>query len=388
MPPSKPLGQDGPLSGEELAEFKALVLAENLRRFAPMVLLGTAMNAIVLVVELKTLWAADLATPIRLFPPLIPITLIRLALLAMCVVYLVLIGKPGKGPYRFQRAVFLGMAGLGMTLIAVLSGNVLTSQGNTFLYIIAILLLSLLLVLPFKEMLAVTAPGILYMGWAIATVLRGELEAARLANIINIISVTAFAFLAAQLSYQARRQRFSYERIIQRHNEQLKTLAELDGLTGVANRRKVDEIMAVIQAFAARDRIPVAALMIDLDDFKGFNDSYGHLAGDELLKKIAAAMQGELHRHGDLFGRYGGEEFIAFLPSTGAEGARRMGETVRRAVTQLAVPYSRNPGGVVTVSVGWATGIPSEEAGVQEIVRRADEALFRAKHNGKNRVEG
>jgi hypothetical protein len=164
MPPSKPPGQDGPLSGEELAEFKALVLAENLRRFAPMVLLGTAMNAIVLVVELKTLWAADLATPIRLFPPLIPITLIRLALLAMCVVYLVLIGKPGKGPYRFQRAVFLGMAGLGMTLIAVLSGNVLTSQGNTFLYIIAILLLSLLLVLPFREMLAITAPGILQAG--------------------------------------------------------------------------------------------------------------------------------------------------------------------------------------------------------------------------------
>ena len=385
---SNPPGEDRRLSSEDLAEFKAMVLAENLRRFAPLLLLAIAMNVFILVVELKTRETGDLTAQTRLILQLDPITLIRLSLLAMGIVYFILIGKPGKRPYFFQRTVFLGMVGLGMTLIAVLSGNVLTSQGNTFFYIIAILLLSFLLVLSFKEMLGVIAPGILYMGYAIGKVLRGELGVALVANIVNIIAVTAFAILAAHLSYQARKQRFTYERIIQRHNEYLKTLAELDGLTGVANRRKVGEIMATIQAFAVRDRISVAALMIDLDDFKGFNDSNGHLAGDELLKKIATTMQGELHRNSDLFGRYGGEEFIAFLPSTDADGARLIAEKVRQAVMHLAVPYPRNPGGVVTVSVGCSAGIPTKEIGIQEIVRRADEALFRAKHSGKNRVEG
>ena len=385
---SKPPGEDRRLSSEDLAEFKAMVLAENLRRFAPLLLLAIAMNVFILVVELKTLERVDLTARTRLILQLDPITLIRLSLLAMGIVYFILIGKPGKRSYFFQRTVFLGMVGLGMTLIAVLSGNVLTSQGNTFFYIIAILLLSFLLVLSFKEMLGVIAPSILYMGYAIGKVLRGELGVALVANIVNIIAVTAFAILAAHLSYQARKQRFTYERIIQRHNEYLKTLAELDGLTGVANRRKVGEIMATIQAFAVRDRISVAALMIDLDDFKGFNDTNGHLAGDELLKKIAATMQGELHRNSDLFGRYGGEEFIAFLPSTDADGARRIAEKLRQAVMHLAVPYPRNPDGVVTVSVGCSAGIPTREIGIQEIVRRADEALFRAKHSGKNRVEG
>jgi diguanylate cyclase (GGDEF)-like protein len=385
---SKPPDEDRRLTSEDLAEFKAMVLAENLRRFVPLLLLAIAMNVFILVVELKTPEMVDLTSRTRLILQLDPITLIRLSLLAMAIVYFILIGKPGKRSYFFQRTVFLGMVGLGMTLIAVLSGNVLASQGNTFFYIIAILLLSFLLVLSFKEMLGVIAPSILCMGYAIAKVLRGELGVSLVANIVNIIAVTAFAILAAHLSYQARKQRFTYERIIQRQNEYLKTLSELDGLTGVANRRKVGEIMATIQAFAVRDRISVAALMIDLDDFKGFNDTNGHLAGDELLKKIAATMQGELHRNSDLFGRYGGEEFIAFLPSTDADGARRIGEKLRQAVMHLAVPYPKNPEGVVTVSVGWAAGIPTREIGIQEIVRRADEALFRAKHSGKNRVEG
>lgn len=127
--------------------------------------------------------------------------------------------------------------------------------------------------------------------------------------------------------------------------------------------------------------------MLDLDNFKAYNDSCGHLAGDEILNSTAQAMKNVLHRGCDIFRRYGGEEFIAILPGTDAAGAALIAERMRLAVLHLGVFHPASQAGVVTVSGGVAAGVPNHEAGIAELIHAADQALYQAKQAGKNRIE-
>jgi diguanylate cyclase (GGDEF)-like protein len=169
----------------------------------------------------------------------------------------------------------------------------------------------------------------------------------------------------------------------------LETLAIEDGLTGLANRRRFDERLREEWGRAYRERSSLALLMIDLDHFKAFNDTYGHQAGDECLHAFAGILADEARRGGDLVARYGGEEFALLLPNTGAEGCARAGERIRRALRVAAIPHEKNqPTRRVSTSLGGAVCRPGTErsAGPASLVEAADRALYVAKDAGRDRL--
>ena len=171
-----------------------------------------------------------------------------------------------------------------------------------------------------------------------------------------------------------------------RVNEELRRLAALDGLTGIANRRRFDEAAHVEWQRGWRQRTPLALLLCDVDHFKQYNDHLGHPAGDLCLKKMAAVLTGQLKRPSDLAARYGGEEFALLLPDTDLAGALRVGEACRAGLEQLALPHPGAPRGVVTMSMGVACIVPGEDDTLEDLIARADAALYEAKRAGRNRV--
>lgn len=179
--------------------------------------------------------------------------------------------------------------------------------------------------------------------------------------------------------------------LLQEHNRALTVLADHDSLTGIANRRRFEAALAHEFARAARSGAPLSLLMFDVDYFKRYNDTYGHVAGDACLRQVAQALENSLVRPADLAARYGGEEFVALLPDTDPAGARMVAERIRQAVMALAIPHAGNGAGIVTVSVGVHTGSAGAgmaEGGVTALVERADALLYQAKQSGRNQVCG
>lgn len=160
-----------------------------------------------------------------------------------------------------------------------------------------------------------------------------------------------------------------------------------DRLTGLGNRRHFDDKLDAGWRQAARQGVPLSLIMLDVDMFKKFNDKYGHPAGDECLRQVAAALAGCVKRAGDTVARYGGEEFGVVMVHMPMAEARRMGDRLRQAVMDIGLEHELSPHGVVTISIGGATILPSTASTPQELVKQADEALYRAKEGGRNRVE-
>ena len=165
----------------------------------------------------------------------------------------------------------------------------------------------------------------------------------------------------------------------------LEQLATRDGLTGLANRRCFDDTLHAEWARALRQKQPLSLLMVDVDNFKAYNDANGHLGGDECLKRIATAVVSEM-RANDLVARYGGEEFAVILPNQSLKGAAIVAERIRCRVEQLQVPNRLAPTRHVTVSIGAATAIAGPDNDASQLVAIADAALYRAKHLGRNRI--
>jgi diguanylate cyclase (GGDEF)-like protein len=169
----------------------------------------------------------------------------------------------------------------------------------------------------------------------------------------------------------------------------LAILSRLDELTGLANRRAFAEDLASAIAMAARANQSVSLLMLDVDYFKAFNDTYGHQQGDEALRTVAACVAKSLTRRSDFAARYGGEEFAVVLPVTEIDGAVQVAERIRSTVVRREVEHAGSPLGVLTVSIGTATLEPAalrERGSAEKLVRLADAALYRAKEAGRNIV--
>ena len=167
----------------------------------------------------------------------------------------------------------------------------------------------------------------------------------------------------------------------------LQQLATRDGLTGLANRRCFDDTLHAEWQRASRQQQSLSLLMVDVDNFKLYNDANGHLGGDECLQHIALAMAGEM-RANDLVARYGGEEFAVILPNESLNGASIVAERIRARVEQLRLPNQNRSEQIVTVSIGAATLRPSpdSETGPKQLLAIADAALYRAKRTGRNRI--
>lgn len=181
------------------------------------------------------------------------------------------------------------------------------------------------------------------------------------------------------------RERRNAEAALQEANQRLQVLSVIDPLTGLANRRRFFETLLEEWHRAARRREPVGLAMIDVDYFKKYNDRYGHPAGDRCLRSVAIALERVL-RDTDLVARYGGEEFICVLPGTDNEHAQRVAERGRAAVSALNTKHEDTEAGIVTVSIGVSSLVPSSDTSPELLIELADAALYKAKQQGRNRV--
>lgn len=195
---------------------------------------------------------------------------------------------------------------------------------------------------------------------------------------------------AGYISRLQRDEAFQFLRASQKNladaNIELQKLAALDGLTGIANRRRFDEVMRAEWQRGKRDKKPLSLLMCDIDCFKIYNDTFGHLAGDLCLKKAAAVLTEHLKRPSDVAARYGGEEFAIVLPDTALDGALLIADACRTHIEQLAIENPQSPTGIITMSIGVASIVPATDDSAEALVERADKALYAAKHDGRNQV--
>lgn len=174
---------------------------------------------------------------------------------------------------------------------------------------------------------------------------------------------------------------------LKEYKDLLKSISWIDGLTQIANRRRFDVMLETEIKRAKRGKRCVSMLMADIDCFKNYNDTYGHLAGDECLQKVARAIENSLKRPGDLAARWGGEEFTILLPDIDGEKALHVAERIRKAVEALGILHETSDvSKVVTISIGVATLDSSNSIYCDNLVLHADRALYKAKKMGKNRV--
>ena len=168
-------------------------------------------------------------------------------------------------------------------------------------------------------------------------------------------------------------------------NQFLEEVSNTDQLTGLSNRHCFVRRYHEEYKRAQRHQNPISIILMDIDHFKSFNDTHGHIAGDECLKAVAGVFSRVISRAGDMVARFGGEEFIVLLSNTGIEGAEVVGERLRQAVSDLVIQFE---GEVlpVTISVGVASEVPRNLTNAEHLIQNADDALYAAKEGGRNRV--
>ncbi|TGE30978.1 diguanylate cyclase [Desulfosporosinus sp. Sb-LF] len=170
-------------------------------------------------------------------------------------------------------------------------------------------------------------------------------------------------------------------------NKTLQLLSSIDGLTGVANRRHFDEELADELSRAKREKTPLSLLLLDIDFFKLYNDTYGHFQGDDCLRMVALTAQNAIKRPGDSLARYGGEEFSVILPNTNSAGAFAVAEQIRVAIENLQIPHVTSKcKNLVTVSLGVGSFKPGDDILPADLIKWADHALYQSKKTGRNRV--
>ena len=207
--------------------------------------------------------------------------------------------------------------------------------------------------------------------------------------------IAMFCLIAQFIADQSRRREFLQKIIIHRKNQQLRKLnlylrdlAELDALTGIANRRYFDGVLDEELRRARRREYPVALLMCDIDFFKSYNDLLGHVQGDACIRQVAQLIKEQARRPGDLAARYGGEEFAVILPALDASEAQKIAQMICLKVAGQRIPH---PGSRiadhVTISIGVSALIPVDDISQKQLINQADEALYRAKNQGRNQVQ-
>lgn len=175
------------------------------------------------------------------------------------------------------------------------------------------------------------------------------------------------------------------QRQLEVSNAELQKLTCLDGLTGIANRRRFDDFVGKECLRSAREKTPLSLLLIDIDFFKLFNDNYGHLGGDDCICTVAKALQTAVQRPADIVARYGGEEFAIVLPNTEIEGAIKLADELHRVIRKLKIRHTHSPvSKFLTISIGVACKVASEESSPDDLIEMADNALYQAKHTGRN----
>lgn len=233
-------------------------------------------------------------------------------------------------------------------------------------------------------MYALTSGVLIFLSWTLMP------SSIALANTINMIFVAVLSIMMSKMIYVLGVQDYLKQRIIERQkndllsaNQMLYTLSYIDSLTNIPNRRYFDEVLNKEFSRAVRDDSDLALLMIDIDNFKKYNDLFGHQQGDECLKKVAETLTNTVNRPGDIVARYGGEEFAVVLPSTDLSGACQIADKLCQAIRDMNIVYPCPPLNQLTISLGMACRKPSTNS-PERLITLADKALYEAKSVGGN----
>jgi diguanylate cyclase (GGDEF)-like protein len=285
---------------------------------------------------------------------------------------------------RLLRTVML------LALMAAAASLVFTQSSYALAFILVSVSVLIALHLGFSasviavNMLAVITTAQTMHGHGPFTLGGGVILSARVAllqSFLTLSMITVFAVSVIQV------EREIFQAKLKLAYEQMEQLATTDPLTGVGNRRRFEEALEIEWARAYRTGDSVGLLMIDADDFKSYNDSYGHPAGDDCLRILARTIRKMERRSTDLLARYGGEEFIFLLPTNTAAGATHIGETIRLDIEKLHEQQETCLKRKVTVSIGCAAVVPGPGLSSKMLIGASDQALYRAKQNGRNCVE-
>jgi diguanylate cyclase (GGDEF)-like protein len=201
------------------------------------------------------------------------------------------------------------------------------------------------------------------------------------------LEVGAIDFIAKPFSSAVIKARVRNHLELKMQRDLLRDLSFLDGLTGLANRRRFDQFLDQEWRRSLRSRSPLSLILMDIDYFKAYNDAAGHLAGDDCLRRIAQTLAASAQRRGDLIARYGGEEFVCVLPDTDAAGALAISEQIQSLIADLALPHPRSEiAPLVTLSLGTTTQHAVLGKDFTSLIQAADLAMYRAKEQGRNQI--
>lgn len=202
---------------------------------------------------------------------------------------------------------------------------------------------------------------------------------------VAALEAGAADFITKPLNAPLVRARVKTQLLVKKQADELHKLAELDGLTGIYNRRYFDELFTQEWRRHQRQRSPLGLALVDVDFFKAYNDAYGHQEGDECLRAVANGLKGALRRSGEQIARYGGEEFVIILPYTEIDELRRIGSWLCEQIRDLRIPHAKSQvADCVTISVGLACSVPGINNTQTNLLGQADKALYQAKADGRN----
>jgi diguanylate cyclase (GGDEF)-like protein len=298
--------------------------------------------------------------------------------------------KPGEVsycPYFWDAA----MVGVSLAWLGAFSGALLAVRPGTEPYLMGVLITGCFLFQEARRTILLFSVG--FITFVITAFSFCPEFSLLLSSLVNVALATSLAFVISRVVFRMRLVNFrnaqdiaGQRRLMQESVEHLQKLSYLDPLTGIANRRFLEMSLSREWKMESRSGQLLSIIMIDIDWFKLFNDTYGHIPGDDCLRKVAAALESSVMRPGDLVSRYGGEEFCVLLPMTEREGAIFTAKRMMKAIHDLRIPHRSSHFGQVTVSMGIATRQPRHAEYFESLIHLADTALYHAKVSGKNRI--
>lgn len=360
---------------EEVQQF---VLKENIHRIRIIALVGAIVNIGVTLASLIDSHYGPIFLQSEIY--------FRLLWIGLSGFYVLVSSKKNFEKYKvvFNHINLMTLAGC-LSFAAFISAMPFADHSYLIVFYTCMLLIGTLLYLSNLEMCVITIPSLLII--SAIFIIYPESVMHQQSNYINILSVTFFSMIMAYVNYNAKKSQFSAMKIIEAQHQELYALSTIDELTGLSNRRSINQTLDRVIKEAKEFNKPFGVLMIDIDYFKHFNDFYGHLHGDVCLIEVTNVLKRTCESENGFAGRFGGEEFLVILPNKSEQEIVQFAEHICSEVKSLALTHAKSPFGMVTVSVGVSMRTDFANDLSSELIERADKALYRAKAKGRNQVE-
>ncbi|WP_303867096.1 GGDEF domain-containing protein [Acetobacterium wieringae] len=355
------------------------LMCDNVKRLKIIGIIGSSVNLLLLVLYYLDSGFSGLTT--------IEATL-RISWILASIIYIIGVGSPysPEAVKKRQFIFFYSATGLCLLFASLITAVLSVEQGSTFLYLINVLLIGSFLYLSLLEVICIILPSFLVLVLSILFT-PGSILLVQ-GNFVNVIASTAFAVVIAQTILTSKLTQLASTQTILDQKKELEYLIDLDGLTRIPNRRKLESY------YLNHPHTSFALLMVDIDYFKNYNDTYGHLQGDQCLIQVAQCLSH--YPFEGLTTRYGGEEFVTIIVPTDLARITTLVEAIRQSIEALQIRHEASPFGVVTVSIGYVVHVvantcrenhSNEATALEDFILKADQALYQAKENGRNQIK-